>query len=77
VGTIVAFPEENIGSNHDPVTVTLVKMKKDVIEFMRVSFKIDDPKKCRFRDFDLDRYTNALSAANKEGGWAWFASESM
>jgi hypothetical protein len=48
-------------------------MRKSVPEYMRVTFKTDDPKKCRLSANELDRYNLALAAAEKGGGWAWWA----
>jgi hypothetical protein len=48
--------------------------QKEVIEFMRVSFRPDDDKKCRFTANELGLYKASLSAAEKVGGWlAWGA----
>jgi hypothetical protein len=43
--------------------------RKDVIEFMRVTFHLDDPKHCRLSPTDLARYNGALTQATEKGGW--------
>jgi len=71
---------EDVRRNADAIAANLVPwpfdsepMRKAVVEFMRVTFQTDEPKKCRLTANELDRHTAALAAAEKNGGWAWYA----
>lgn len=46
--------------------------RKEVLEFARTAFRIDDPKRCRLTPAELADYRSALAAAEKNGAWAWY-----
>jgi len=47
--------------------------RKEIIEFMRVAYRTDDAKKCRFTQEDYTRYQTAITAAERANGWSWYA----
>lgn len=46
--------------------------RKDIPEFMRTTFRTDDPRRSRFSPGDLAQYREALEAAQKGNEWAWY-----
>lgn len=71
--TLVRKHTDAIVANLAPWPFETEAMRKSVVDYMRVTFKTDDPKKCRFTASEFDRYNLALAAAEKSGGWAWWA----
>lgn len=68
----VRLHADAIAANLAPWPFDNEQMKKNVVDYMRVTFKIDEPKKCRLVANEFTRYTNALANAEKNGGWAWY-----
>jgi len=63
---------ESITGNKAPWPFDTEARRKEVIEFVRAVFHPDEPKRCRLNPSDLATYRDALSAAEKNGGWAWY-----
>ncbi|MCE9560466.1 MAG: hypothetical protein K8U57_00280 [Planctomycetes bacterium] len=55
---------EDIVANKIPWPFDTPARQKEVSEFMRVSFRLDDAKGCRFEETDRQRYNSALTFAN-------------
>jgi len=65
---------EDILANRTPWPFDNPARQKEVIEFMRGAFRIDDEKRCRFEEPERSRYIASLSLATEQGGWmAWYA----
>jgi hypothetical protein len=62
-----------IAANQIPWPFDAEPMRKSVAEYMRATFKTDEPKKSRLTANELDRYTAALATAEESDGWAWYA----
>lgn len=64
----------DILDNKNPWPFDSTARQKEIVEFMRVAYRTDDDKKCRFSEYELTRYKAALAVAEKTGGWlAWYA----
>jgi hypothetical protein len=59
-------------TNRQPWPFDSEAARKDVPEFIRVAFKTDDPRGCRFTPPELAQYREALEAAQKSNEWAWY-----
>lgn len=63
----------DMAANRAPFPFETVDRRKEVAEFMRVTFRIDDEKKCRLSESDRFRYHTAWTQANdRDDWWAWF-----
>ncbi len=68
----VRIHAEAIAANQAPWPFDNEAMRKNVVEYMRTTFKFDEPKKSRLTNNEFDRYIAALAVAEKSGGWAWY-----
>jgi len=65
---------EDIVANKIPWPFETPARQKEIIEFMRVTFRPDDDKRCRFEESERQRYNMALTLATEQGGWmAWYS----
>jgi hypothetical protein len=63
---------ESIAGNKAPWPFDTEARRKEVIEFVNTVFHPDESKRCRLSPADLAAYRDALAAAEKHGGWAWY-----
>jgi anti-sigma factor RsiW len=65
---------EDIASNKIPWPFDHPERRKEVTDFMRQAYHLDDDKVQRLSEADRTRYNSVLAAANERGGWfAWYA----
>ncbi len=65
---------DDIAANRIPWPFDDLARRKEVIEFMRTAYHLDDTRKCRFSEYDLKRYPATLDLANEKNGWGpWSA----
>jgi hypothetical protein len=63
---------EDIVAGKNPWPFDHAASQKDVAEFMRTAFRIEEKDKCRLDESERTRYQLAHAAAEKGGGWlAW------
>ncbi|MFO0826274.1 MAG: hypothetical protein U0792_24680 [Gemmataceae bacterium] len=60
---------EDIVAGKNPWPFDQPASQKDVAEFMRTAFHIEEKEKCRLDESERARYQLALGAAEKGGGW--------
>jgi hypothetical protein len=63
---------EAFAANKSPWPFDTEAGRKDVVEFARGAFKIDDPKRCRLAPDELAEYRRTLDIAQRDGAWAWY-----
>ncbi|MBA4187166.1 MAG: hypothetical protein C0467_04025 [Planctomycetaceae bacterium] len=64
---------DDIVSNKTPWPFDNASRQRDVIEFARVAFRLEDNKLCRLDETERARYAASLAQANEQGGWmAWY-----
>jgi anti-sigma factor RsiW len=63
---------EALAANKSPWPFDTERGRKEVVEFARHAFKVDDVKRCRLPPAELAEYNRALDAARAEGSWAWY-----
>jgi hypothetical protein len=65
------FVRKNAG-NKAPWPFDSEERRKPIIEFMRVTYRLDEPRRVRINPIDLAAYNEALASAEKGGSWAWY-----
>lgn len=63
---------ETLAATKTPWPFNTEAGRKEVIEYARNAFKIDDSKKCRLSPVDLAEYRRTLADARRDDTWAWY-----
>ena len=63
---------EAFAANKSPWPFDTDAGRKEVTEFARTAFKLDDPKKCRLSPDELTEYRRLHTVAERDGAWAWY-----
>jgi hypothetical protein len=63
---------EAFAANKSPWPFETEQHRKDVIDFARTVFRIDDPKRNRLTPEQHAVYTRVLTGAERDGTWAWY-----
>jgi hypothetical protein len=64
---------DDIAANRVPWPFDDPARRREVVEFVRVTFHTDDSKKSRLTANEFDGVRKALAEANEKQGWAWHA----
>ncbi len=63
---------EEFAANKSPWPFDTEAGKKEVLDYAKTVFKVDDPVRCRLNAVELEEYRSRLDVARRENLWAWF-----
>ncbi|MCS6866597.1 MAG: hypothetical protein RMJ56_08065 [Gemmataceae bacterium] len=63
---------EEFAANKSPWPFDTEAGKKEVLDYAKNVFKVDDPPRCRLNAVELEEYRSRLDVARRENLWAWF-----
>jgi len=63
---------ESIGGTKLPWPFDTDAGRKDVIDYVRTAYRIDEPRHSRLTPLELAAYRESLATAEKGGSWAWY-----
>jgi hypothetical protein len=70
--TFVRKNAESMTGNKHPWPFDTETGRKEIIDYVRAAYRIEEPRHSRLTPFELAAYRESLPTAEKGGSWAWY-----